>query len=114
MEDSNNNQVTSLFEHHNLNTVTVNLSPVNGSVDGTHTDLHHSVTENKKKRGRPRKYESPEEALAGRKAIAARKAAAAAAAAASATTSFSSSNHNKPKKFHSSSLGFVIMNFFFF
>lgn len=104
MEDTNNhnNQVTSLFEQQS----TVNVTP---ELNGTTTDgSHHSVTENKKKRGRPRKYESPEEAIAGRKAIAARKAAAAAAAAAAnatATTSFSSPNFTKPKKFHSSSLG---------
>ncbi|XP_027189914.1 AT-hook motif nuclear-localized protein 14 [Cicer arietinum] len=96
MEDNNdnNNQVTtSLFEFEQQSktpvTVTVNASPVNGLLDGSHTDPH-SVTANKKKRGRPRKYESPEEALAARKAAA-------------KTSSFSSPNN--PKKFHSNSLG---------
>jgi hypothetical protein len=103
MEDTtnNNNQVTSLFEQQS----TVNVTP---ELNGTTTDgSHYSITVNKKKRGRPRKYESPEEAIAGRKAIAARKAAAAATvnATATATTSFSSPNFNKPKKFHSSYLG---------
>ncbi|KAI5398200.1 AT-hook motif nuclear-localized protein 14 [Lathyrus oleraceus] len=117
MEPNNvnsSNLLTSLFEHQTVSPVTVNASPVNGALvtttDGSHSNLH-SVTDNKKKRGRPRKYESPQEGLAARKAAAAAAAASAAAASPAAATSFSSLNLNKQKKFHSPSLGNLRENF---
>ncbi|KAJ1409329.1 PPC domain [Sesbania bispinosa] len=71
----------------------VTASPANGLLggnDGSHTDMDtvyppHSVAE-KKKRGRPRKYDSPEQALAARKAA-------------------NASSFLSPKKSHSSLLG---------
>ncbi|AES82693.1 putative PPC domain-containing protein [Medicago truncatula] len=94
--DSNDNQLSSFFHHHNqqqqqqqqqqhhqqnsTTVTTATASPTNGllpNTDGSHILYPHSVASSavssqlepaKRKRGRPRKYGTPEQALAAKKA----------------------------------------------